>query len=163
MTGRIGRGTATRLIVALCLAVLVVTPVSGASDKMRWGYSNRGQPTSKREGAACVSSTKIWVQELGKSGITRLKAKFERRGPYDPGIPGTSYSTNGWYYSGAFPDDYLSYWATFYTRFRHFPGGVYKIRAVMVGERPSFWKPDVKIWADLAPTIGCEGGTIVTP
>jgi hypothetical protein len=127
-----------------------------AATQLAWGY--RLAPSSRVDARACVSSTRIWLSEYGKSGVTRLKAKFERRAPQDPGIPGTSYGTRGWYYSGYFPNDAVSYWSDFSASFRYPVGGVYKIRAVLVGERPSLWQRDLKIKVDLSPTIGCELG-----
>jgi hypothetical protein len=141
---------------ALCLALVVTlalqTPTN-AHETLRWGFGR--MPTSRVVTGACVSSAQIWVQEVGMSGINRLRVKFERRGPYDPGFPGLTYASSGWMYSRAFPDDSLSYYVYFSWAFRYPAGGRYQMRSVMIGERPSFWQPDRKITGRVGD-IGCD-------
>jgi hypothetical protein len=155
---------AARRVLSVALAMCLVATLSGstsAATLMTWGYYI--VPTSSYDAPACVSTTRVWMQEFGVSGITRFKAKFERRGPYDPGIPGTSYQTWSWRWSGPFPNDHLSYYWSAQPTFRHFVGGEYKIRAILVGIRPSFWQLDVKKKVDLVPTIGCSSDVIISP
>ena len=130
---------------------------ASAHTALRWGINQ--PPTSQIVGEACVGSTRVWLQELGQNGVTRLRVKFERRGANDPGIPGTSYSTTAWLYSGSFPDDALSYYSYFSASFRFFPGGRYNIRARFIGERPSFWRPDYRLNV-IVGEIGCDPGFI---
>lgn len=139
---------------ALALVLGALNPMyATAHTPLRWGFF--AQPTSVFDAGACVSTARVWLQELGRSGVTRLKAKFERRAPYDTGLPGLSYETRGWLYSLPFPDDGRSLYLAFQPWFRYPAGGEYHIRAVMVGERPSFWRPDHKLKASLG-RIGCE-------
>lgn len=145
------RGMAAGLVLALVASSLNPAPAA-AHTPLRWGINQ--PPTSENVGEACVSSTTIWLQELGRNGVTRLRAKFERRGYYDPGIPGTSYSTTGWVHSASFPDDERNFWSFFSATFRYFPGGRYNIRARFIGERPSFWRPDYRLNV-IVGEIGC--------
>lgn len=140
-TGR--RLAALFLVVAL---FTTTTPTVHAATKMRWGYYDATTSTVLRSGT-CSAAANIWAQELGKSGITRLRVQWQLRGPYDPGYLPTYFKT-GWYRGGGFPDDARS----FYSGFRLNYGIVnfatnkqFSLWAKMVGERPSFWKPDVVI------------------
>lgn len=126
---------------------------ANAHTGLRWGINR--PPASQIVGEACVSTTTVWLQELGRNGVTRLRAKFERRAYYDPGIPGTSYSTTGWVHSASFPDDARNFWSYFSATFRFFPGGRYNIRARFIGERPSFWRPDYRLNV-IVGEIGCD-------
>ena len=138
---------------AIALVAHSLNPaVAVGHTALRWGINR--PPTSENVGEACVSSTTVWLQELGRNGVTRLRAKFERRALYDTGIPGTSYSTTGWVRSGAFPDDERNFWSYFSVTFRYFPGGRYNIRARFIGERPSFWRPDYRLNV-IVGEIGC--------
>lgn len=132
-----------------------------AHTPLRWGYG--AALTTQTDGVACTSTARIWFQELGLSGVVRLKVRFELRAPYDPGIPGTSYASRGWFYSREFPDDARNHWAPFAAAFRYEPYKTFKIRVIMAAERASFWRADHKLKVDLTPEVGClpviEGGS----
>lgn len=163
---------ALRALLALALSLVLVQPVRAESE-MIWGYALAGQPdgydwvgtpTSVEGDSLCSASARIWLKEFGDSGIDRFRVKFELRGPNDPGLPFLSYQETDWIYGPRFADDYLDHWSFFWVRFSFFIGNTYKIRAVMIGERPSFWQFDERIEAALEPDVGCDGGgTIVTP
>ena len=140
--------------VALVLAAGSMNPTPAmAQTPLRWGYG--AALITQADDAGCTSTARIWFQELGLSDVVRLRVRFELRAPYDPGIPGTSYATRGWFYSGKFPNDARSHWAPFAAAFRHEFMHSYKIRVIMVGERASFWRPDRKLKVDLEPYIEC--------
>lgn len=145
----------------LVMAFSPAAPVSAAS-KLQYGVQVppiSGEFTSPSGAAQCRMSAAIWLQELGQSGVTRLKATFELRGVYDPGWLFT-YATSGPYYSLPFPNDATSYIAYFHPdrAFRTFVGPRYNIWVKGVGERPSFWQLDVKIHGDLGEAY-CDGIT----
>lgn len=94
---------------------------------------------------ACLYGVRVYVQEYGESGVTRLRARFELRGPNDPRNAATmlfSYARTPWYSSWEFPDDHLNYYQRFGTRIRR-PGGGLAVWVHAVGERPSFWSRDI--------------------
>lgn len=135
----------------LATALVLTSPVS-AQQNMQWGFAR--DVTSTNVEGACVSSALVWVQELGLSGITRLRAKFELRGYYDSTGILPTYLSSGWKYSKKFPDDSGNRWKHFGHSFRHL-GGLYRIYGVFIGERPSFWDPDLKMRGDIG-AVGCE-------
>lgn len=144
----------TLAILAGVLALsAALPPTARAHETMRWGWS--APLETSYEDPACLSGATIWHQELGLSGITRLRAKFERRGPYDPGLPGLTYGSTGWMYSTTFPNTALSMWIRYRFYFRYPPNNLYSVRAVLIGERPSFWQPDRRLTAHLGEII-CE-------
>jgi hypothetical protein len=139
---------------ALVLAITIAfTSSVSAHETLRWWLPRL--LTSEPVTGACVSRVNVTLQELGSSGIKRLRAKLERRAPYDSGLIGLSYQSSGWIYSTYFPDDFRSYYVTFGRYFRYPAGGRYQARAVLVGERPGFWRPDRKVSANLGE-IGCD-------
>jgi hypothetical protein len=86
------------------------------------------------------------VQELGSSGINRLRFRFDLHNFYDPSeSTWTSQLSTGWLYGPQFPDDARSFYTTFHYSLGHWMGTIYKGRAIALGERPSFWQPDRKI------------------
>jgi hypothetical protein len=142
--------------VALALVLVVGSTLFPADSHghvtMQWGWAT--ELVSRYDSPSCLSSGGVWHQELGSSGITRLRANFERRGANDPGIPGLAYGSTGWMYTTPFPDDYRNFYATWFPKFRYPPGGVYHVRMILIGERPSFWQPDRKITTSLGE-IAC--------
>lgn len=140
-----------RLAVAASVALLASAMVAGPAashDTMRWGWAKPLVNTF--EYPSCVGRAAIWHQELGGSGITRLRAKFELRGQYDTtGIPWLTYADTGWLYSGVFPDNAQSYWTTWWPTLRYPYAHIYSGWGVLIGERPSFWQTDRKLSARL--------------
>lgn len=149
----------TFLVSITMLVVLVVSaaPSHASSEDLRFGISRA--PSSGLNGKACVTTGQIWVQELGDSGINRLKAQFKRKSPqqlryYEP-IP--SHQTTKWAYSATFRRDSRSYYQYFNIGLRYPAGGRYALWTRVVGERPGLWRPDRAISYRLGE-IGCEGG-----
>ena len=146
---RVSRAVAALLLVA---TVVVAAPVV-AHVTMRWGWT-RPMTSEINDRNSCDTTGTIWHQELGMSGVTRLRAKFELRGRYDPGyIPGLTYAVTNWVYSIEFPDDGLSQWINWPFRLRHPVGPTFQVRAILIGERPSFWRPDRKIATNIGNAV----------
>jgi hypothetical protein len=149
-----------RIVAAVVAATFALQPTAAeaafATGKLQYGVVN--PVMSHYHGArACTATSAIWLQELGSSGITRLRAEWELRSTYDPGYLPT-YAKSGWAKSAQFPDDPQSRWikplklsAGSLTFGR---GRTFALWAQMVGERPSFWKPDVTRRAELGD-VGC--------
>lgn len=133
--------------VALFLSGILASPVV-SHQTLRWGW---GKPVANTfEHPSCVGRAAVWHQEMGASGITRLRAKFELRGQYDTtGLPLLTYADTGWLYSAEFPDDDRSYWHMWWPTLRYMTGGIYSGWGILIGERPSFWEPDRKLTASL--------------
>lgn len=119
-------------------------------------------PASSRAwGRGCTAGATVWMQEIYKSGITRFKVRWELRGYYDTGIMPT-YNRVGWWHSGAFPNDYLSYWVDMtlpYGYLNFAPDRQFSLWAKAVGERPSWWRPDLARRVK-AGTAMCETGLV---
>lgn len=147
------------IVAALGMVVASSTPAGGHPDDLRVGISQPLKHTATQSGA-CVTTTTIWVQELGKSGVTKLAAKFERRGKYDTGLPFLTYGESGWVYSHPFPDDARSFYGNFSYTPTH-PGGEYSFHVIGKGIRPGFWLPDRKLRVVIG-TGGCYAGQYMT-
>ena len=109
-------------------------------------------------GPSCVGEAGVWHQELGDSGVNRLRANFQVRGEYDTtGIPLLQYSETGWMYSRPFPSDATSYWVTWWPKVHYLSAGRYSLWAVFIGERPSFWQTDRKLTGPMGLLL-CNAG-----
>ena len=153
-----------RLGLALLLtAVIGLVPASASGEaNFRWGTSvPLTNSPSVRVEHSCTPTATIWTQEVGKSGITRLRTQFAIRGPYDPGYLPSHWKSN-WAKSGIFPDDFQNYYQPFALSFDGItvgPGKHVAVWAKMIGEKPSFWHRDAKIHKSLGTFI-CQGGGI---
>jgi hypothetical protein len=129
--------------IALLAAGLLASPVvSHATMDAGWA----SPLVNAWENPSCIARGKIWHQELGDSGINRLRAKFELRGQYDTtGIPLLTYGDTGWMYSKPFPDDARSLYVTWTMALRYAYGHIFSGWAILIGERPSFWQRDRKL------------------
>jgi hypothetical protein len=138
----------------LLATALLVAPVA-AHVAMRWWVANpvTTSYTTVGDTTACLSTGAVGHQELGVSGITRLRAKFELRLAYDPGTLPYVPASTGWLYSNSFADDARNYWNAWSFGFRYARDRDYWIRAVLLGERPSFWEPDLKLKLDLGGVV----------
>lgn len=117
--------------------------VSGTGTSFRVGV--RTQATGMNRGHGCTASGAVWVQEHLKSGITKFKARWELRGYYDSGVLPT-YGSVGWWRTTSFANDYESYWVDFTLPFGYLnfsAGKQFSLWAKAVGERPSWWRPDL--------------------
>jgi hypothetical protein len=89
-----------------------------------------------------------WARELGVSGVQRIRIHYELYGAYTPlELPSERSSSQVAYPTqdgGEFPDDARNYWLK-----ALMPWGLWfeedGERLIMdyVGERPSFWRPDI--------------------
>jgi hypothetical protein len=147
---------AVALLVALSLLVAMPAPSVTATDLLRAGFAPSGKLShSHTSKGACATFVKMWGQEMGLSGVTRLRARFERRSPYDPGwLP--TYGKTAWQYSAYFPNDYRSHYQWFWSTLVYPSGGRYSLRFVLIGERPSFWQRDLRRSFGVTGGIGCE-------
>jgi len=143
------------MIVSICLFVAQAVEDVSATTNMRWGF--RSPVTVTQTGPdRCTATTAVWLQELGSSGVNRLRVKFELKGYYDPGyLP--SYGSTNWAKSNTFPDDSLSYSMGFNLNpyFYISNGKTMSVWAKFIGQRPSFWKPDLKIHKKLGD-VTCD-------
>jgi hypothetical protein len=146
----------TALLVAFVLLGTIAAQPVRAEDLLRAGFAPLGKLTNFHTSkGACATFVRMWGQELGVSGVTRLRARFERRAPYDPGwLP--TYGKTAWQYSLYFPNDYRSHHMWFWSTLVYPAGGRYSLHFVLVGERPSFWQPDLKKRTTVKGGIGCE-------
>lgn len=153
------------LVTLLVLLLSMLAPSSaGSAQKHAWGItaapSTSPLYTTARGWQVCGAHAPLWMQEIGRSGITRMRARYELRGAYDPGLPGLAYQVTPWHFSGSFPDDHRSFWTVrgvylYPASLRFYAGNQYSLRAKMVWERPSFWRPDIVRAATLG-AVGCE-------
>lgn len=150
------------LALALSLALLLATavPVSAGCGCLRWGeFTPMTSTHDTAPGVAprCLTTVNVWLQELGVSGVTQLKARFQLRSPNDPGFPLIGvYQEQGWFESRVFPDDFNHYYRPFQVVFKTFIGGQYAIHAKFVGVRPGFWQRDRTIEVVLPGVAGCD-------
>jgi hypothetical protein len=152
-------------LLAILILFAVPLPASG-SDKLIWFGGRVASGENDDAAPRCEIGAVATLKEIGQSGITRLKAKFELRDPTTPwwfGLLGRWY-TRGYYYSSYFPNDSSNYWEAFKSGppwFSTFVGPHFAVWLKGVGERPSFWQPDVVIHARLGD-VGCDdnGGGI---
>lgn len=143
----------SRAVLALTLvASLVFAAPVAAKIAMQW-WVVTPVTTTYHDEASCLSTGKVGHQELGLSGITRLRARFQLRTQYDPGHLPYVPATSSWYYSGAFPDDARNFRASWSYGFRYKQNKEYWIQATLIGERPGFWRPDRKIKANLGEVV----------
>lgn len=153
----------TTIVGCIVLALLwATTSPAPAHDQLRYW---RTAPTSQSRPPSqfgtyggCTTSAQVTLQELGKSGVNRLRTQWQLRSPNDINGQLFTYLKTGWAYSGRFPDDGLSY----HQRFGIVPGVVnfasnreFALWAKMVGERPSFWQRDLVIRGNLG-TVACS-------
>jgi hypothetical protein len=139
------RHAAITLGVAALAAQLTVAPVPAAraAVQMQWGIKDPVHAV--RIGAGCWAAGGIWVRELGSSGVNRLRVQWQLRSHYDTGILPTHAKT-GWFKSVQFLNDSASRYNNFVLPPGHLNlllGNADAVWAKMVGERPSFWKPDL--------------------
>lgn len=116
---------------------------TGGGTSMTMGV--RAAAQSQNWGRGCSAYSRVWVQEHRKSGVTRFKTRWELRGYYDTGILPT-YGSKGWWRSSRFRDDHASRWLNFtlpYGYLNFSSGKQYSLWAKSVGERPSWWRPDI--------------------
>jgi len=148
---------AVALLVALSLLVALPAPSATATDLLRSGFAPSGTLTnSTTSKGACATFVRMWGSEVGLSGVTRLRARFERRGLYDPGGWLPTYGKTMWYYSDSFPNDRRSHYQWFQTTLVYPSGGRYSLHFVLIGERPSFWQRDLRKSFAVKGGIGCE-------
>jgi hypothetical protein len=143
-------------VAATVLGVTLAVPADGAPT-MTVGL--RSGPTATASGSKCTYEAVTWAWERGSSGINRLRARFELRGPYDPGYLPT-YAKSGWARSRTFPNNALSYWNNLTLRRGSLNSALnsrYGVWAKTVGERPSFWQRDVVVHWKLGDA-GCDPG-----
>lgn len=141
------------LVVASLAATMNPAP---AHDQMQ--YWKTMPPSSDHlESGACSASAQIVLQELGRSGVNRLRAQWQLRGPNDIDGVFPTYAKTGWAYSTRFPNDDTSY----YQRFGIVPGVInfasnttFALWVKMVGERPSLWQRDLVLKGNLG-AVGC--------
>lgn len=146
----------TVAIATLVLMILSTSPSHASSKDLTFGVNQ--QPRSVLNNRACVISTRIWAQELGKSGVTRLKAQFKLHAPYVQSYyPFPTYHTTNWLRTSRFPNDAQNYAQYFSVNIRQPPGGRYALWTRVVGERPSLFLQDRAISHRLGD-VGCEGG-----
>ncbi len=96
----------------------------------------------------CTAQVQAFAVELGISGVQRIRAHFEVYGPYAPfWLPSERSSSQVAYpaqHGGEFPDDFRNYHVKILL-----PWGLWfeengdQLVLDYVGERPSFWKPDL--------------------
>ena len=131
--------------IALLLAAAIAGPAA-SHQTLRMGTAIHRTDEYDYELGRCVVRGATWVQELGASGINRLRFRFNLHNSYDPFE--SSYAavfSTGWIYSATFPDDARSLYVTFHYSVGHWDATLYKAREVAIGERPSFWQPDRKL------------------
>lgn len=136
--------------------------VSGQGTSLRVGV--RYSPSSTSWGRGCSATAQVWVQEHGKSGVTRFKTRWELRGYYDTGILPT-YGSKGWWRSGSFRNDHKSYTIDFklpYGYLNFASGKQYSLWAKSVGERPSWWQRDI-VRRVRTGYVACESNAGFTP
>lgn len=142
-----------RAVLALTLvASLVFAAPVAAQIAMRWWVVTPVTTTYYDENS-CHSTGRVGHQELGRSGITRLRARFQLRTQYDPGHLPYVPATTRWFYTLPFPDDGRSLYHTWSYGFRYKLDRTYWIQATLIGERPGLWRPDRKIKANLGEVI----------
>lgn len=131
--------------IALLLAAAIAGPAA-SHQTLRMGVAIQRTDRYDFELGRCVLSGATWVQELGDSGINRLRFRVNLHNTYDPFESSFAavYST-GWMYSATFPDDARSLYVTFRYSLGHWSTTLYKAREVAIGERPSFWQTDRKL------------------
>lgn len=151
-----------KIAVACLLATLLLTPtlVASAHDQLKVGRNDGPYSTPYNTPlgrSACTASSRHWVQELGKSGVTRLRSQWVLRSPNDTGILPT-YGRTNWAYSPSFQNDAMSRYAYFrlpaYT-LNFSAGSEYALWTKNVGERPSWWQRDLVVKTNLG-ALGCE-------
>lgn len=146
------------LVLLLTVVVGVVPSSTSGQSNFKWGVSTPVEVhNSARELWSCTPTTKVWSQEIGESGITRLRARFELRGPFDTGLLPTWWESE-WLRSAQFPNDTLNYSERFTLAFDGVTVGNGKqlaVWTVLIGEKPSFWARDAKIKQSV-DTFICE-------
>lgn len=150
---RIGRVSTVALLTAV---VMLLSPVDATAEGRQvhqqtsgvgtsFAVAVRTRGTGDSRGQGCTATGTVWAQEYMKSGVTRFKARWELRGYYDSGMFPTHGSV-GWWRSASFPNDYLSCWVDFalpYGYLNFAAGKQFSLWAKAVGERPSWWRPDL--------------------
>lgn len=149
---------------ATILGVLLAAFIAGqalASTKMSAWVTIGANTVITR--TACSFTGAIRFQEYGRSGVTRFRAEFQLRAPYDPGprygIGLPTFGKAGWWYSNSFPNDYRNYWGAFILGrgwLNSFGFSDKALWAKVVGERPSFWQRDIVVYVKLG-TDACGG------
>jgi len=148
------------VVVSALVATLLSVPGSVTAGTNFTGGIIEGLRSipSSRGSLVCTPTARVWSQELRKSGVDRLRARFELKGPYAEGwLP--SYSKTEWMYTARFPDDINSYnfhWTLRPDVLTFGNGKQVAIWAKLIGERPSFWKPDLKFHFKVG-VVGCDG------
>jgi hypothetical protein len=157
------RRRAVRLL--LVVALLGTASPASAADGLDWGLGLDGvgatstfqEATQSTPYGICTVTAQVWLRELGLSGVTRLRGRFELRSVYDPGFLPT-YQKTPWNWTiELFADDSVSHWGYFNARLNIPVGGVYALWFVGIGERPSFWQPDLKLHGRIGE-VGCPTG-----
>jgi hypothetical protein len=131
--------------IAFLLAAAIAGPAA-SHQTLRMGAAIQLTDVYSPETANCVVAGATWVQELGASGVDRLRFRVNLFNSYDP--VQTSWAaplSTGWMYGPSFPDDARSFYTTFRYSLRHITTNLYKVRQVGIGERPSFWETDRKL------------------
>jgi hypothetical protein len=162
-------------LAGVLLASLLAGQPAGAEEtdgKIEWGtmdsHEFRTGTFIMGSGAPlpwpCTASVTPWVTEVQKSGIQRMRLHFELYGAYTPlGLPSQRSSNQVVYPQGGaeFADDDRSFYIA-----AALPWGLWKeergerIVADFVGERPSFWNPDVHHELELG-AIDCDTSEMV--
>lgn len=154
-------------LVLLMAAILITTampaaPRAAAAQTMTYGVNRRASAAPWGEG--CTADARVWVQEIGKSGVTRFRGRWELRGKYDSGLF-PIHGKTGWYVSRSFPNNAASkfvYFSVGNGMLNFFSNKEYSLWAKLVGERPSFWQRDVVLRPNLG-TIICSNDGIGVP
>lgn len=142
-------------IAAILIATTVMPagPRAAAGQTMTWGV-NRAASAQPR-GNGCTADARVWVQEIGTSGVTRFRGRWELRGKYDAGYFPT-YGKTGWYGSRPFPNNGVSYYVYFSIgngMLNFAADSEFSLWGKFVGERPSFWQRDVVLHPNLGTVI----------
>jgi hypothetical protein len=147
---------AKRLVVVVLTAALLLPSTPGtAATKMIWGITQRADVTLWA--ASCSAVGQVWAKEFGASGVTRFRARWELRSPYDTGwLP--TYAKTSYVYSAPFPNDARNFYQYFTLREGrvNYPANKeFALWVKIVGERPSFWQRDIVRKGSLG-RIGCN-------
>jgi hypothetical protein len=151
VSGRGARGLLPLVVVIAALAPSVA-PAAADSHQLAVGTGTAQVASARSVTGACEIRMGGWVQELGASGVKRFKAQFWIASPNASAL---SYNRSGWGYSVPFPDDARSFYEYFHWTIRTRPGSTYGLWMKGVGERPSFWQPDLVKKVKVGET-GCD-------
>ena len=150
-----GSASHRRAVVAVVLAVVVgLLPLTAAAQTdHRWWWVWFRVNQVDAVNLTCDYGARIGLQEIGTSGITRLRVQFRKKF-WRSSLP---YSYGAWQWSNYFPDDARSFYENrFYAWKQVQSTQVRYLEAKMVWEIPSFWNPDK---VEKAVVAWCDGGS----